>query len=243
MKKLAIILCAAVALFSMPQWAGALDTIQTVGAIDDPYGEYRYGSGGEFTLMPTGSVSNYYYVSGKTGDISQKGTFQTFCLEAHETIYAGQVNDYIVSTAARNGGVTAPVGLGADPISKGTAFLYSQFVKGILAGYNYSDPARSDFLGSSADLLQKAIWWLEGEDGGATNVYTALAISTFGTEGVAKSDANGLYNVYALNLYAQGHAGEGAYVRQDVLVVTPEPMTMLLLGLGLVGLAGLRRKE
>ena len=48
-------------------------------------------------------------------------------------------------------------------------------------------------------------------------------------------------NYTFLDLYQVGESGN--VVRQGLITGVPEPMTMLLLGLGLVGLAGLRRKE
>ena len=45
----------------------------------------------------------------------------------------------------------------------------------------------------------------------------------------ARADAGGLFGVAALNL-----SRENDPFAQDVLVVTPEPLTMILLGLGLV---------
>ena len=50
-----------------------------------------------------------------------------------------------------------------DALSKGTAYLYSQFANGSLAGYIYGYGATR---ATAAGELQEAIWWLEGENGG-----------------------------------------------------------------------------
>ena len=241
MKKFVFILCAAVALFSLPIGAAALDTVTTVGG----YGPFQTLQGGEFTLLPAGSLSgvasNY---SGLASNSVQTGTFQTFCIEDNEYIYPNAVHHYVLNSAAVAGGLG---GGSPDPISKGTAYLYYYFAKGTLAGYAYTNPGRSGGIGTSADLLQQALWYLENEDVGngsfrpgdiAANPFMALVNSEYGSIAEARVDANGAFGVAVLNLYDAAGAP-----RQDVLVVTPEPLTMLLLGLGLVGLAGLRRKE
>jgi hypothetical protein len=225
MKKLVFILCAAVALFSMSQMAAA-DTVTLVGG----YGPFHTGNGGEFTMMPSGSTLPGYialYDQTKTSNFEQAGTFQTFCIEWNEHVSSGGTYNAILNSNAIQGGV-GPAG---DPISVGTAYLYYEFAKGTLT-YNYG-ANRTD----TADQLQKAIWFLEGEisDPGA-NAYLTLVNGLFGNP---MADANGAYGVYALNLYN----ADGSLAQDVLIVTTPEPMTMIIFGLGLIGLAGLRRKE
>lgn len=222
MKRLIVVLLLVAGMTATPALAGTIGpyTVARVGG-------YFSGNGGEFTY--NAALNNDAYVSGKTADISTLGTFQTFCLETSETAYSpGYFN---LSYAAKFGGTSS-----ADPISKGTAWLYSQFVAGSLGGYNYTVGVNRS---TQAYELQKAIWYLEGEADGVANSYYNLAVAALGT--AVTDDANGYLDVYVLNNYRD----EAGLVRQQDFLWKSVPdggATLMLLGGALMGLGVLRRK-
>ena len=183
---------------------------------------YQNGVGGEFNAITTGL-----------------GSFASFCIEDGENIgqppsgpYTYTINTGAVLGGGGGGGANAIdpyTGLPMDNISRGTAWLFSQFSAGTLTldtgSGSYFDANRL----ANAGELQQAIWYLEDENNGVANGYVSLAETALGT-GLAgiKADSGGAYGVVALNLFdASGN------LAQDQLAV-PEPTTTgcFLLGLG-----------
>jgi hypothetical protein len=190
---------------------------------------YQNGLGGEFNAITTGL-----------------GSFPTFCLEDAEFIsqppsgpYTYTINTGAVLGGDGGGGANAidpNTGLAMDNISRGTAWLFSQFAAGTLTldtgSGSYFDANRP----ANAGELQQAIWYLEDENNGVANGYVSLAETALGTDlnGI-KADSNGEFGVFALNLFdADGN------LAQDQLAV-PEPTTAGCFLLGLGALAFIQR--
>lgn len=249
MKRL-VVLAGVVGMLSAP----AVQAAMQVTLMDDT-SQYSYGNGGEFRAVGNsdllGALYNLAAYSSSTkgtvgaADVGSWGYssglagqsyFQTFCIETSEEFSPGAAYNVSLSDKAKYGSQ----GPNGDPISIGTAYLYSQFAKGILSGYNY---AYGGGRTTSAGALQQAIWWLEDETGGVKNSFITAAETALGnlTDAQIKADAYGAYGVMALNLGAPGAV-------QDQLVLVPEPATcvagaLLLLPFGVSTLRVFRKNR
>jgi len=196
---------------------------------------YYVGDGGEFTLTPNQDLSEL------TGELT---TFESFCLEITEQIIPGTYS-VIVNDEAVGGGVNlgAPGSEGGDPLDKRTAYLYSEFRAGTLAGYNYTvGPNRA----ASAKALQDVIWYLEDEIAmtwGAGSLQDQFL--TAAQAAVDSGEWTDLGDVRVLNVYALDHAGEAQYRHQDMLVMStvPAPGAIVLGALGSFVVGFLRRRH
>lgn len=197
------------------------------------------GAGGEFTIGVDTALLKYKALY--SDKVSSANSFQSFCLEnwnPAEATWSGSA-DYTINSYAINGGGGATDG--KDIISIGTAWLYQQFAKGTLDGYDYTlGTGRSD----DAIALQKAFWWLENENGGDYNSeFISKAILGLGLAGsisdiqTALRANNTIYAVAVINPY------QGSTLRQSQLILVPVPGALILASLGTGFVGWLRRRK
>jgi hypothetical protein len=149
--------------------------------------------------------------------------FVTFCVQTSEYL------DFTSAFRVANISLVSVVA-GGSALAHETAWLYAQYRAGSLDDwgtiYAYNDE-------TSANALQRAIWQFQGQSGGAENyLYDLAKLHAISTD-------PGYSNYYGVRIANMVYASTGK-AAQDVLI-TPEPLTLLLLGLGLFGL-GITRK-
>lgn len=251
-RKLMVIGAALIGMFVMRSSADPVNL--QVGYSGSSYGKWQTGEGGEFTLTPYVTTSRGKTVvdtiSGLKLDyfanaenVGPAGSFQTFCVEKNENIYPyNDVAQGVLSSSAISGGKgLGPTGgtkngVTYDPLSIGSAWLYKQFALGTLSDYKYDKEHRAN----SADALQTALWWLEGEitTKPVNNIFVNDVIAKFGSADAAMADNNGTYSVMILHLTYNGQPGQD----QLVSYVPDGGTTCVLLGMALTGIGVLRRK-
>ncbi|MGD0348766.1 MAG: hypothetical protein ABSB84_00390 [Verrucomicrobiota bacterium] len=240
MKRLCVLACL-LGVFAVP----AVQAQMQVTLYQD-LNNYSYSDGGEFKALPNGDLLSANptlagYVPATADLTAGNPNFQTFCIETGEYFYPGTTYNVTISDEVLYDGGQFPDG---EPVTIGTAWLYSQFAAGTLSGYDY---AYGSGRTASAGDLQQAIWYLQGEaslvNGGAdgTAFYNA-AVSALGAAAI-NNPANGAYGVVALNLWDSSNGGA-----QDQLMMVPEPSAasfglLLLLPHGLYKVRALSRKQ
>lgn len=240
MKRLSAVFLFA-ALVATPSAFALTTTVTLTGG--NGYGQYQTGQGGEFTFAISDPTLISSYGSGV--NVGGAGTFQTFCVEGPEYIYPyGQYTaNFNSANQTMYGGVT---------LTRGAAWLYSQFASGHLAGYDYANR-------TTAGALQNAIWAFMGQEGLSIDPnhltsFEAAAFTGLQLLGMsATANANlGDFGVYVLNLWNDSDPNH-VIPAQDQLIysplVTPNSVgvpdggtTAMLLGIAFTGTAFISRK-
>jgi len=234
----------------------------TAGDSDHAYGSTNPYYSGEFVITTPGgatpiSVPPIFYA------------FKSFCLERDEDFTPGFIyTQYNVGKVAYEGGTNVPdfpddfippTFPGGDPISKGTALLYSLYTTDALSLAPLTGP-NGNFEYSNnawAQALQTVIWTLEGEGNlGGSDPWSPSLVTVAGSRekalydyavsvwGATVTDPDTTSNVGVLNIFGPVAGQSGLVLAQSFLMTldpniptnpVPEPGTVLIWSLAICG--------
>ena len=154
--------------------------------------------------------------------------FSTFCLETNEYFTPGELLRVSgISDSAKAGGVGGG-GATGDPLDNRTAWLYTQFTRQTLTGYDFADNAARIL---DANSLQRAIctsrlnWgWLIHSQGSPPSGASTPRLRLGSTAATAVAGGWTNLNVVVLNLFRKDSNNQFTVKAQDQLYYVPAPV-------------------
>ena len=189
-----------------------------------------------YNISDGAGIMTYAVSHDPTNAHSVAFSYDTFCIQDNVYVYySSNPNEdwYYVASISSNVGYVSPNSpVGAGPLQGAVDYLFYRYKSG---AYDLSSQA------DQADL-QKLLWSIQGTGLPYTSAPGAQWSIDYAAYNIAANGPQHSWGTEVINIVGYDSTGTRIDIQNQLYNQVPEPATMLLLAIGLMGLAEVRRK-